>query len=183
MSKKPKNLGTPVNYDNLVPLSLQELKEKAFIDYQTKVYNRGFFEEAGRIEFAKRKASGEEFSLVFFDVDKLKKLNDSLGHVEGNKLLSLVGEALGKGLGARDIVARYGGDEFVAIISSKAEKAIQLINSIQFPVKVSYGLAESSEAETLEELVDIADKRMYAQKKKKEDEENSVKYSDLLKRQ
>lgn len=90
--------------------------QKAITDPLTRLYNYGFFRERLEIELERARETGDEVSLVIFDLDHFKKYNDTYGHQEGNEVLAAVGRIM-KGVGRRgDIIARYGGEEFVALL-------------------------------------------------------------------
>lgn len=153
-------------------LSLNELKEKAFIDPATRVYNRAFFEEFAGIEFEEMKRLKHPFCIIFVDVDDLKKINDKLGHLAGDQVLRDVAKTMRVRLRASDIVARYGGDEFVVLMRSTLTEASAVMSSIEFPTGVSYGIAESTECPTVANLIKLADDRMYSCKREKKDKAN-----------
>ena len=90
--------------------------EKAITDALTRLYNHGFFRQRLEIELERARATGDQVSLVLFDIDHFKKYNDTYGHEEGNEVLLGVAQIM-KGVGRRgDIIARYGGEEFVALL-------------------------------------------------------------------
>jgi CRP-like cAMP-binding protein len=89
---------------------------RAITDPLTHLYNFGFFRERVDIEIERARHTGDLVSLVIFDLDHFKHFNDTNGHQEGNIVLVTVAEIL-KGAGRRaDIMARYGGVEFVALL-------------------------------------------------------------------
>src|SRR5256885_7473008 len=82
----------------------------------TRLNNRRHFLERIEQEITRSEASGETFSIVFLDVDELKRINDTYGHLAGDALLREVSNALMDAVRGEDIVARYGGDEFVVLL-------------------------------------------------------------------
>ncbi len=124
---------------------------------------------------------GRKLALVLFDLDSFKHYNDTLGHVVGDQILKAFGEVLMQENRAMNLVARYGGDEFVAVLSEGDEagahgylarlhagiKANRLLAS--HGVTASSGIAEFKAGETVgvEELIQAADRRMYESKAKK----------------
>ena len=123
------------------------------------------------------------WTLVFVDMDNLKKINDQYGHNMGDKALNLLGETLLSCTRSEDLISRIGGDEFViALIKTDAqtsEKIMERINSILqekgqtlqkgLELSISYGITtlEEKSIDDLEKIIHIADSRMYEYKSKK----------------
>jgi diguanylate cyclase (GGDEF)-like protein len=93
-----------------------ELKAESARDALTEVYNRRYFEEAVAREFETASRHAWPLSVVFVDLDKFKEINDTFGHQAGDAVLVAVARLLGEVLRDTDIVARYGGDEFVLLL-------------------------------------------------------------------
>jgi diguanylate cyclase (GGDEF)-like protein len=93
-----------------------ELKAESTRDALTDVYNRRYFEEAVAREFETASRHAWPLSVVFVDLDKFKEINDTFGHQAGDAVLVAVARLLGEVLRDTDIVARYGGDEFVLLL-------------------------------------------------------------------
>ena len=121
---------------------------------------------------------GRKLALVLFDLDSFKHYNDTLGHVVGDQILRAFGEVLMQENRAMNLVARYGGDEFVAVLSEGDEQGAQgYLARLQAGVKanrllashgvtVSAGIAEFDSGQTVgfEELIQAADRDMYENK-------------------
>ena len=90
----------------------EELKTVAMKDGLTGLYNRKAFELRIERSLERMRDTGEPFSLIMFDVDGFKSINDTFGHVAGDKVLKKLGECLKGSFREDDFVARYGGDEF-----------------------------------------------------------------------
>jgi diguanylate cyclase (GGDEF)-like protein len=86
------------------------------LDARTGLYNRAFFETALSSEIEQARRYGRSLSLVIFDVDGFKRINDALGHAAGNMLLTEIGRILQRNLRGSDIACRIGGDEFALIL-------------------------------------------------------------------
>ncbi|MFO7730613.1 MAG: GGDEF domain-containing protein [Spirochaetia bacterium] len=160
----------------------KKLEQVAAIDELTAVYNRraGFELLKEAYHFAKRKQ--QPLTIAFVDVDKLKIVNDNFGHQAGDSFLKEVVELLRKHLRKSDSVSRFGGDEFLVILSEctqeeahtifkRIEEDMEQINRGErlFPFSFSYGIAEASSAyeESVHQLIAAADQRMYVNKQKK----------------
>ncbi|HEY6058597.1 MAG TPA: GGDEF domain-containing protein, partial [Candidatus Limnocylindrales bacterium] len=86
------------------------------IDSLTELYNRSFFFAALEREIQRSARSGRGFCLLMMDLDGLKSINDRYGHFHGDRVLRAVGEVIRRGVRRIDVPARYGGDEFVALL-------------------------------------------------------------------
>ena len=104
------------------------LQELAYRDPLTGVYNRRFFDERLNQELDRlRRASYGNIALMFLDLDRFKQLNDTHGHIAGDKVLRDVAKAIHSKLRSYDVLARYGGDEFIVILTGFQMDAIQPI--------------------------------------------------------
>jgi diguanylate cyclase (GGDEF)-like protein len=121
-------------------------------------------EEVSR-ELERAHRTGSSLVLAFIDVDGLKQLNDSLGHLAGDSLLQLLGETLRANVRPYDVIVRYGGDELICampnLVASEArarvEKIAALLTAADAKHSVTFGLAEAQPADTLQELLARAD--------------------------
>jgi diguanylate cyclase (GGDEF)-like protein len=93
-------------------------RELADRDHLTGLSNRRGFEQ----ELGQSVAAGEDFALLYLDLDDFKLVNDSLGHAAGDKLLECVGQRLQRVVGDTDVVARLGGDEFAIMCRSRTRR-------------------------------------------------------------
>ncbi|MCY6483345.1 diguanylate cyclase [Clostridium aestuarii] len=158
-------------------------------DKLTNVYNRRYFEELFDKHIKKTAINNEQFLLGMFDLNGLKLINDSYGHLAGDELIKTFASRLSNLIGYSDIVARFGGDEFVSIINdtdlqNTIKKIRELIKEFNdnpirfeensFKCSFSYGIAKfPQEGKEYDELMKIADERMYKNKQKVK---NSKKY-------
>ncbi|HEX6710087.1 MAG TPA: diguanylate cyclase [Rubrobacter sp.] len=94
----------------------ERLWHEASLDPLTGLYNRGRFETRFNEEFERAKRTGEQFMLLFVDVDDFKDVNDSHGHRMGDEALKMVAQVLQSCSRRIDVVARHGGDEFMVIL-------------------------------------------------------------------
>lgn len=96
-------------------------------DSLTGVFNRRYFFELLGYEFVASRRYGRPLSLVMFDVDYLKKTNDTYGHQVGDELLKKAADVVRSELRSADILARYGGDEFVILLSNSDESEASMV--------------------------------------------------------
>jgi len=153
-----------------------------YVDDATGLYNTRYMNYILEREIAQSQASGKSFAVLFMDADKFKSMNDSHGHLMGTKLLNELGHQLKKLVREKDTVFRYGGDEFVAVLthadlataSSVAERIRSTIANHKFLAKdglnihftVSIGVALFPDhATSKKEIIEAADHAMYASKK------------------
>ncbi len=158
---------------------LDELRSLALLDPLTKLPNRRFCEMvmAARLEEMRRYYS--PFGVLFLDVDDFKRINDTHGHEVGDRALHMVAQTLSNNCRLFDIVGRWGGEEFIAIIVNVGEKQLAvaaekfraLIESASLPiasgrvgVTVSIGGTVSGMDDTSEMLLKRADDLMYRSK-------------------
>jgi diguanylate cyclase (GGDEF)-like protein len=153
-------------------------------DTLTKCLNRTGFYDALQSEIDRAKRYGKRFSLVYFDCDNFKRVNDTLGHHVGDALLVQVGSTLHDHVRSMDSVARLGGDEFAILLSEAdqiaARQAIahlrnelnSAMEATNWPVTFSIGVATFSTApNAIDEALKMADGLMYEVKK---DGKNSI---------
>ena len=106
-----------IGYPKLIDVcKFEEIFKQARRDFLTGLYNRQEFEEAIRREIARAKRYDRKVSLLFLDLDSFKKLNDQYGHLAGDKALQYLAGIIGESKRTEDMVARYGGDEFVMLL-------------------------------------------------------------------
>jgi len=157
------------------------LKEQSSRDPLTGVFNRRIFMERLAVEFERFHRYKTPFSLIFFDVDHFKAVNDTYGHDAGDRALKGIAVSTGSILRKVDVFARYGGEEFVVILYETdighsvqvAEKLRKLIEEAEFeyrgqvvPVTISLGVTSARESdESGDTIVARADSYLYRAKK------------------
>jgi diguanylate cyclase (GGDEF)-like protein len=103
----------------------QRLEEAARHDYLTDLANRRFFEDSLQQALSRRTGDVEHVCVMLIDIDHFKQINDSYGHAAGDAVLHRVARILEYGMRSEDLVARYGGDEFVAYMRCTREVGMQ----------------------------------------------------------
>jgi len=159
----------------------EELEMVALKDALTGLYNRKAFDRKIQSALEKVGREGRSLTVILLDVDRFKEINDTFGHVAGDKILEKVGQSLKEAFRENDFLVRYGGDEFVVLIEGMTEKMARqriayLRQSLarkrfvshkkgEITVSVSAGIAVARPADTPASLIDRADKAMYSEKK------------------
>jgi diguanylate cyclase (GGDEF)-like protein len=145
-------------------------------DALTNLLNRRAWTEAANHMLAEATAKGLPIACLFLDLDHFKVLNDKQGHAAGDRALVTVAEVLSTELRPDDLLGRYGGEEFVAMLhGANQEQAVQVatrlcrrvhrleiaVDQQELLLSVSIGLAMRSMGDTLETLIERADQAMY----------------------
>lgn len=161
---------------------LLKIQRAAVLDPLTGAYNRGYFHD--ELEFFFKQPSPELLSLILLDINDLKIINDAYGHTSGDYVLREITQVFKKNVREKDVVSRYGGDEFAIIlpgadtaealqIVSRIEQAISnhifTLNQQQIPVTISWGYitTKDNQCSSINDLINGADRRLYNMKKKK----------------
>jgi diguanylate cyclase (GGDEF)-like protein len=165
--------------NNKLNANNQVLNQHANVDELTGLHNRRFILEDYYSKVSAAKRYQQPLSILLIDIDYFKKVNDQYGHPIGDEVLMSVALDLAHGLRESDLIGRYGGEEFLALLpmtdlieaQTIAERLrAQVANSATFQEKygfivtVSIGLAELSLNETELELISRVDKALYAAK-------------------
>lgn len=168
----------------LLKAANEELRNLSLADDLTGLFNRrGFLFHAEQLLklFRSRKSADEGLWLMMADLDGLKKINDRFGHEEGSFAIKKAAEIFKQSFRDADILARFGGDEFVVLIINTAgditEKVLERVKANfdnynktgekPYPIEASCGLAQFApdDNSTIEEVMNAADKAMYLQKR------------------
>lgn len=153
------------------------LSKMAYTDSLTHIFNRLHFAHFLDSEIDKVKRYGGVFSIIFFDLDHFKEVNDNYGHRVGDEVLEELTELVARTNRSADIFARYGGEEFIILAPetnlagalTHAERLRGAIEQFEFKtighISSSFGVTEfAAETDNLETLLDRADKALYMAK-------------------
>jgi len=113
----------------------EKLEVLASSDYLTKLANRRYFETFFNSTLKRREVDPKPFVLLLLDVDKFKSINDMFGHGAGDAVLSRIAGELQSHVRENDLVARYGGDEFIALMDAEKQVALQRAKQISVAVE------------------------------------------------
>ena len=158
-----------------------ELRQMVITDPLTGTRNRRFFDEIIGRELNRHRRYRTPLSIVFIDIDHFKEVNDTLGHETGDRVLKDVAAFLVKHIREADYVFRWGGDEFLVLITCNEKEALRRANDLQAAfakskyvadlpagVALSIGCVEvPTDTQDIMPLVQTADERMYADKKRR----------------
>ena len=160
---------------------LRKFERHARTDALTGLGNRHTMEESFEREIARCENGGDPVSLIMIDIDNFKAFNDRFGHVAGDRALSAVASILRHQFRPRDLIVRFGGDEFAILLPGVDEPGALAIadrvrlavcgdtedsddSLIQIPVRISMGVAELKRGKNLPSLLRAADAALYRAK-------------------
>jgi diguanylate cyclase (GGDEF)-like protein len=157
--------------------SFQKMEHQSITDSLTGLKTRRFFLEALQSEWKRATRSGRPFSLLMIDLDKFKQVNDGKGHLEGDLVLARIGRLLEQKVRQSNVVARYGGDEFVVLLPETGLEQAQILAErlrvwiasdlmlSERNITGSFGVATfPMHGSTIEEVLAVADEGMYLSK-------------------
>jgi diguanylate cyclase (GGDEF)-like protein len=153
------------------------LAAEARVDKLTGVLNRRGFEERAAVEVERARREGYAVGVASFDIDYFKRVNDEWGHETGDRVLAALGAVFRRESRGVDVVARLGGEEFVALLpATEADQVWTYAERVRSGfsaarrhgvphVTVSAGVTASTSPESVEELLQAADSALYAAKR------------------
>jgi diguanylate cyclase (GGDEF)-like protein len=160
----------------------EQLIELSIRDVLTGLFNRRHFMEILEKEFDRTQRYGSKLAFLMMDLDHFKSINDTYGHITGDKVLVEVSKIFLKGLRKNDVVGRYGGEEFAMIlpgsdklgaqiVAERYRKAVERINynqesqTIKLTVTIGCSYAPHPEIKNINDLINRADDALYRGKK------------------
>ncbi|MEN9465518.1 MAG: hypothetical protein RL217_1699 [Pseudomonadota bacterium] len=159
--------------------AFEEQKRKAAQDVLTGLPNRQGYQDRLADELARHHRYGSPLALVVCDIDHFKRINDTYGHLAGDKVLQLIARMLRKNIRDVDFVARYGGEEFVilmpettAVDAHKAAEKLRIVieqspfnfRKERVSITMSFGISEFLNKDSPEQVFERADKALYQSK-------------------
>ncbi len=163
---------------------LKKAQKEAKIDFLTNLYNKRALDEFLRIREGEFKRYGRNYTVVMFDIDHFKKVNDTYGHEAGDVILKSFASILRRDSRDIDVVGRFGGEEFLAIlgdtdadggvlyakkVNEHVKRAKFLYKGSRIPITVSAGVAQRKNASSAAETIANADKLLYKAKEEGRD--------------
>lgn len=164
-------------YLNMVVSAQRKLREMATTDSLTGLFNRRHMTYLAEKELARFKRSGHTVGFLLLDVDHFKSINDAYGHETGDRVLAVVADVIREELRTQDIIGRWGGEEFLAILpdtdASRASASAERVRKAfvdrdwsaliddDVDVTISIGVSELRPGEDLSAAVSRADEALY----------------------
>ena len=157
---------------------IDEIKNMAFKDVLTNLYNRRYFFDIAEKMYQTSKRENKEISILMCDIDHFKKINDTYGHQTGDLIIKNVANVLINSIRKNDIAARYGGEEFVILlydcpikfsllVGEKIRKTIEnleVIDENNEKIKFTISIGISNRGDNLEDMIKHADEMLYKAK-------------------
>lgn len=154
----------------------KEAEKRAVTDRLTGLFNRTILDNLVNIEYERAKRSGKPISIILFDIDHFKRINDTYGHDKGDYVLKTIADIVKRTLRKSDYIIRWGGEEFLVILPETdlkgailvAEKIRQNVEYFDFKdigkVTVSLGVAQIKTNENIDNAIKRADEALYLAK-------------------
>ena len=159
-----------------VEVLAQEVYKMALLDPLTGLFNRRYIEQRLEDEIARSQRHGRPLSVIMFDLDEFKQVNDTYGHIAGDALLKAFADRLSRATRGSDAAGRYGGDEFLVVLPECKPENVQAvlkrlegisanIEGRNLLLELSAGWAQLLPGESAKELLARADAELYANKR------------------
>jgi diguanylate cyclase (GGDEF)-like protein len=159
-----------------VEVLTEEIYRLAVLDSLTGLFNRRYARQRLQDETIRSSRHNLPLTVILFDLNNFKQVNDTYGHEAGDKLLVAFGERLRKATRGSDVAARYGGDEFLVLLPECKPGEVQYVlkrlegvqasvNGETLTASFSAGWADYAPGESPDELLRRADKALYANKR------------------
>lgn len=156
-------------------------RDLALVDPLTGLFNRRYAEKRLKEEISRSQRKGYPLTLVLFDLNDFKQINDRFGHSAGDEVLKAFSESLGKAVREADLAARLGGDEFVMLLTecdaAQAETIVNRIipgeirlNNQAVPIRFAVGWKQYQKGDQAQDMLNAADKALYQDKQRSKTE-------------
>ncbi|WHY99989.1 histidine kinase N-terminal 7TM domain-containing diguanylate cyclase [Peribacillus simplex] len=187
LNKSNMPIGQIITFANVTErvLMLEKLKQLASLDGLTQILNRTFFINKSEMLFDALSTEGGSVSVIMFDIDHFKDVNDTFGHEAGDAVITLVANTAKEHIREGDLLGRYGGEEFILclpdtalatayeladIIRKKVSESIAVVNEEKISVTCSFGVTHAlikagDRSQSIKTLMPRADQALYAAKK------------------
>ncbi len=159
----------------------KRVSELVITDDLTGLYNARHFQDILEYEIERAQRYKSQVSLMFFDLDRFKSVNDTFGHLVGSRMISEVGQLVRQHIRSSDRGARYGGDEYIIVLPNTGKQGAMTVagnmldrfhshkfmtdSGTRIPITASFGVATfPDDAEDRDSLVRVADSAMYEAK-------------------
>ena len=166
-----------IDGDNIEQLYYEEIYRMAIIDGLTQIFNKRYFLEFLEREMARCQRYSRPLTLIMFDIDHFKRVNDEYGHLAGDYVLKRLADLISKkNIRKEECFARYGGEEFgIVLPDTTSERGVILAEKIRvsleetrfefeenvIPVTVSMGVGQLQRGDTTESFIQQADMKLY----------------------
>ncbi|WP_164707228.1 GGDEF domain-containing protein [Arcobacter peruensis] len=167
-----------INHKMRKEISKRKKDEKELLNYAnrdslTNIFNRGKINLLIDDEITKSKPDNKPFSIIFFDIDNFKLINDHFGHVKGDEVLVQISNLVSKNIRETDFIGRWGGEEFIILLpETSSNEAFIIANDLRVLVSktnfginntltISLGISQYSQKDTKNDLIKRADDAMY----------------------
>jgi diguanylate cyclase (GGDEF)-like protein len=167
----------------------RELRDMSLMDELTRIHNRRAFYLLGEHALRQARRSNKHLTVLYFDLNGLKKVNDTLGHQVGSQLLLDAAHLLRENFRSSDVVARVGGDEFAVVTRNRRDELVSALTRLneatavanrsgERAYRISYSMGEATVGPDSEEsfagLVERADEMMYRRKRERKAERHAL---------
>jgi diguanylate cyclase (GGDEF)-like protein len=174
-------LGEQIDYMVRLEVRAEQFEKLSVLDPLTGLYNRRSADMRLRAEVERSRRHAHPLTLVMFDLNDFKQINDRYGHPAGDQVLKEFGERLQKAVRVSDVAVRLGGDEFMVILPEcQPDQVVHMLARLhnldvtfrgaKLPVSFSVGWAGFQAGESAERLLERADQALYADKRARKEQ-------------